>query len=183
MKKKSTIVSVIGLLVIGIAAFVFGQINAPKQSYGAFTSVAPQITASSSAGTYFHKATQETQTGTTTLLTLDGVFNASRIGLNLTVKNATDTVGSIYILPESSTDATVWQTLTGFHLVNGAAGAFVSNIAIGNGSSTILEYTPNSRGTTSVQYWFAPPLATFMRFQVWTSGTSSVLLEGIKELK
>mgnify|MGYP001564135286 CR=1 FL=1 len=142
----------------------------------------------STTETYFHQA-GGTRTATTTLLTIDGLKSAEKIGLSVTVGNATNSPGTIYILPQVSTDAITWKVLAGLHTPNGAAGAFVSDINLGNGSTTQFVYAPGL-GTTSVLTWFDTPVlgtgagsSAYMRFQVWTTGTSSVLLEGYKLLK
>ena len=156
-------------------------------SLGGFESQIVRV--ASSTGTYFHQASG-TRTATTTLLTIEGLKSSEKIGLSVTIQNATNTPGTIYILPQVSTDAVEWKVLAGLHTPNGAAGAFVSDLDLGNGSTTQFIYIPNSQGTTSVLTWFDTPVlgtgagsSAYMRFQVWTTGTSSVLLEGYKLLK
>jgi len=182
-------------LITSLAAFVgllSVSLNNTPLLGGAFESQITRTasgTAISATGTYFHEAAG-TRTATTTLLTLEGLKSAEKIGLSVIVKNATNSPGKIFVLPEVSTDASEWKVLAGLYLVNGAAGAFVSDIDLGNGSTTQFTYTPNSQGTTSVLTWFNTPVigsgsasTAYMRFRVWTTGTSSIMLEGYKLLK
>ena len=156
--------------------------NNVKVALGGFESSIQKVGSTTGQATYFHEATG-VRTATTTLLTIDRASQVEKYGLNVTVKNATNTVNTIYIIPESSFDALEWHTLSGFGVANQPSGSNLQSLDIGNGSSTQLTYTPISLGTTSVQYWFDPPVDNFMRFRVWTNGTSSVHLEAIKLFK
>lgn len=149
--------------------------------FGAFDT---QLVASTTGRMYSHEAAG-TRTATTTVQRLIVEKEVEEVGIILTVQNATNTPGVIFVLPEGAYNTAFdFSTLANLHLSNGAAGAFVTNRSLGNASSTILEFTPNSQGTTSVAYSFKPPVGIReLRFRVWSTGTSSIALDAYKLIK
>lgn len=170
-------------LLISLSAFVVSllsvQVKDTDKAFGAFDAYVVRI--ASTTVTNFHQASG-TRTATTTLLTIDRAFEAAKLALQIEV-NATNTPGTIYILPETSQDTVVWFPLGSLHVATGASGAAVQSIEFGNGTSTQLTFSPVGQGTTTGQFIFDNPVNNLMRFRVWSTGTSSILLSAIKLLK
>ena len=146
------------------------------------------LTASETATTtgrmYSHEAAG-TRTATATLQIIDIPAAVDSLGVTLTIQNATNTPGKIFIVPEGTWDSNWgWSNLASFHVSNGAAGAFVNDVDLGNGSTTQLTFTPTSQGTTSVAYTFKKPAGIRqIRFRVWGTGTTSIALDIFKLIK
>jgi len=157
-----------------------------SESFGAFQ--ASIVRQGSTTPEWFGSPTS-VRTPTTTLLTIDQVHQFSRIGLGITVFASTSigNAGTIYIQPQVSIDAgdqnatsteDVWYDWT--PSVKGV-GTAINNIFLPVASSSVLTLSPDTLGTTTKLFVFENIVGKFMRFRVWTTGTSTVLLDGFKQ--
>lgn len=175
-----TLILAITAFIIALTAFVVSlQLKDTPKALGGFES-SLQLIASTTATNFI--APDGTRTATTTLLTVGRAFEGEKLALRIEV-NATGTAGTIYILPETSQNAITWFPIGNLNVATGASGANVQSIAFGTGSSTQLTFEPIGLGTTTGQFVLDNPVANLIRFRVWSTGTSSILLSAIKLLK
>ena len=165
-------------LFIGLLSVTLDETERVK---GSFESA---LVATSTGTMYSHQATG-TRTATSTLQNILIEKEVDQIGFILTVQNATNTPGSIFLLADGAYDTNyAYSTFSNLHISNGAAGASVSEINLGTGSTTQFIFVPNGQGTTRVAYSFKPPAGIReVRFRAWSTGTSSIALDVYKLLK
>lgn len=132
----------------------------------------------STSGTYFDVTGASTRTATATLLTIGGVYNYSKIGLEVNVWATTTIakIGTVYVQPQTSYDASVWADWTPNNY--GTGGTAVQTMNMAGASTTVLAWAPGELGTTTKQFVFDNAVGKYMRFKVWTTGTSTILLRG-----
>ena len=184
-----TIIGTLTAIIAGLGLLVFSlETQQPEPTLAGFGTQVDRTasgTAVSATGVYFHGAV-EARTATTVVLTVGNPAEADKLGIRVIVKNATNSPGTIYLFPEISTDATTWGSV---HLnETTSTGGAVAAIDLGNGSTSLITYTPASQGTTSALKTFYSPViggttGGFLRFSMWSTGTSSNLIEVYKLLK
>ena len=162
-----------------LAGLIYTKYNPTETVLGKAT--AYPTTASSSA-TYFGISLL-IRTATTTLLTLEQIDSVSKIALTIVSTATTSTAdctttcgGTIYVLPMISDDAITWSGLGNLALANVPQGTTFQDVNLGSASSSLLRVESKQAGVTGKQFVFNNIVAKFMRFEVWTSGTSTVLL-------
>lgn len=149
------------------------------------------IKQASTTANYFggnDKTTDSLRTATTVLLTVVNAYEADQILVGITNTGTTTfngctpatCPGNIYLNPQVSYDASTWYNWS--PLVAGS-GSAVNNVNLSSASSTPFVVASPGNGTLTISFTFDNIVAKYMRFQVWTSGTSTILLEGFTKVK
>ena len=130
----------------------------------------------SSTATYFG-TNEGTRTATGTLLTLqtNGVQSLS-LGVQLV---ATTTTGTIYAQVDGSFDASTWYGLNFPVIGSGSAIANLNQAANGTG---LITWTPTSATNFNALIPLESIDARYVRVRAWTTGTSTLLIEGFKNV-
>ena len=169
----------VGLAVIaGILLNLTRVVQGPPKPLGNIAGDVQKV-ASSTASYFGHTTVDATiiPTATTTLHT-SNITEADDFTLGVQVTaTTTQSVGIVYIQPQTSFDTSTWYDwsppITGIDTA-------VNSISIINASTTFIIWTP--AGTAYRTFKLGEITAKFIRFKVWTTGTSTVLLEGFKKL-
>ena len=182
---KGIILAIVGWL-LALSGFLVSTLLPkplpPLPPLGNIASLSNRSVASSS-GTYFG-ISAEVRTATATLLTLTDITDIETVALNIQSVSTTTTAYSssfVYVLPQISQDASSWFDLNANTI--DTTGGNVRTLTLNDSSTTILAYPTRERGTTGTNVVLKNLVGRFMRFQVWTSGTSTVLLQGVEQVR
>lgn len=163
------------------------SVNQPEQkavSLGRYTADAE--IASSSVKYYGISLLVRTATGSPQLV-LNNIDSVNKIALTIDSNATTSTAdcatrcgGRIYVLPTISQDGIIWTGIGNLTMPNTPQSTFSQDVSLGSASSSLLWVDSLQAGTTSKQFILDNIVAKHIRFEVWTTGTSSILLRARK---
>jgi len=173
--------AVIALLLVNLTRVVQG----PPKPLGNIAGVIQKVATSTFPGVYFGATgADRIRTSTTTLLTMGGLAEADAVSIGIisvgTTTAASWSPGEIYFQPEVSFDDSQWFPLNNDIVTN--TGTFASRFTLFSGTTTFSWVQTGNVGTSTTMVNLGPINANWLRVKVWTTGTSTVSLEGYKKL-